>query len=174
MIFAQFVVWELMFVLLCIETLVCLAQFAWSPAFAYEKIPLSAFFMGCILLPLIIINVRQYSLISKYNESTTNVKPSDYWMLQFPFEIHLGWISAAFALNLNIVAVDAGASADAQVIVAAISLVVLALVAFAGLFGVKRPQFVFPWVAAWATVSTYLFGALSALSNVLTHFSSSN
>ena len=30
--------------------LVCLAQTAWSPAFAYEKIPLAAFLIGCILV----------------------------------------------------------------------------------------------------------------------------
>ena len=111
--------------------------------------------MGCTLFPLIVIVICQYRLISTYNETTTNVKGSDYWLLQFPFEIHLGWISAAFALNLNIVAVDAGASADTQVIVAAVSLVVLALVAFACLFGVNRSHFVLPWVAAWATVSTF-------------------
>jgi hypothetical protein len=133
----------------------CIAQTAWSPAFAYEKIPLSAFFMGCILVPLIAILVRQYRIISRESVSKT-----DYWLLQFPFEIHCGWICAAFALNLNIIGVALDASASTQVAVASVSLVVLAFSSVACI-GLKMPQFTLPWVVVWATVS--VFGSHSKL-----------
>lgn len=132
--------------------LVCIAQTAWSPAFAYEKIPLAAFLMGCILTPLAVIVVRQYQIRTEQIERNKTVVRSDYWLLQFPFDIHLGWICAAFVLNLNIVAVDLGSSAKSQVVCAAISLAALGMVALACL-GLKRPHFTLPWVAVWATVS---------------------
>jgi hypothetical protein len=102
--------------------------------------------MGCILLPLLAIVINHYKI-------TTNriFQRSDYWILQFPFEIHTGWICAAFALNLNILGVALGANAETQVVVAAISLVVLTVVALVCL-GLKRPQFTLPWVVVWATV----------------------
>jgi hypothetical protein len=136
---------------------VCLAQFAWSPAFAYEKIPLSAFFMGCILLPLACIAFRQYAVTTKnirQETSSTNFETwdwTDYWLLRFPFELHLGWISAAFILNLNIVVVDSGAGADVQAAVAGVSLAVLVALSFVCLFVVARSQFTIPSVLAWAT-----------------------
>ena len=80
------------------------------------------------------------------------VTKRDYWFLQFPFEIHFGWISAAFVLNLNIVAVDLNASSGTQLILAAVSLFILAFAALACI-GLKTPQFTLPWVVVWATVS---------------------
>jgi hypothetical protein len=126
----------------------CLAQFAWSPAFAYEKLPLSLFCMGCIFVPLLMIALRQYKVTTKHlsESNAESWKRSDYWLLQFPFEIHLAWISAALV-------VGAGASAKTQVVVAAVSLVILASAALSCLLVVKRPQFTVPWVVAWATVS---------------------
>eukprot|EP00804_Cyclotella_cryptica_P008029 CCRYP_004542-RA/>CCRYP_004542-RA protein AED:0.03 eAED:0.03 QI:183/1/1/1/1/1/4/137/343 len=131
----------------------CLAQFAWSPAFAYENLPLSLFFMGCIFLPLLMIALRQYNVTTRHlsNPSTESWKRSDYWLLQFPFEIHLAWISAALVLNTNIVVVGAGASAKTQAVVGAVSLAVLAFAALSCLFVVKRSQFTLPLVVAWAT-----------------------
>lgn len=77
----------------------------------------------------------------------------DYWLLQFPFEIHCGWICAAFALNLNILGIYVGASATARMAIGAVSLVTLAVAAFVCL-GLNIPQFTLPWVVAWATVSS--------------------
>lgn len=133
---------------------VCLAQTAWSPAFAYEMIPLSAAFMSCILLALMAIVVRQYNVVTKALElETTNalVPKGGYWLLQFPFELHLGWIIAAFTLNLNILAVAGGGDAKAQEIAAFVSLVMLTIVSVACLWLLKRPQYTIPSVAAWAT-----------------------
>jgi len=81
------------------------------------------------------------------------ISGSDYWLLQFPFEIHYSWIAAAFALNMNILAVASGGSAQTQTAVATASLAILAIVSFTCLKIMKRPQFTLPSVAAWATVS---------------------
>jgi len=98
------------------------------------------------------IVTNQYKIRNERFENNVVWKRSDYWLLQFPFEIHFSWICAAFILNLNIVGVDLGASADTQVIIAAISLLILALGAWTCL-RLHRPQFTFAWVVAWATVS---------------------
>ena len=71
---------------------VCILQTAWSPAFAYDKIPLSAALMGCTLLGLVLITVRQYNIVTNIleretNETDTPVTWNDYWLLQFPFEL---------------------------------------------------------------------------------------
>ena len=101
------------------------------------------------------IALRQYKVTTIHlSQSNAEIwKRRDYWLLQFPFEIHLAWISAALVLNTNIVVVGVGASAKTQVIVGAVSLVILAFAALSCLFVANRPQFTVPWVVAWATVS---------------------
>lgn len=133
---------------------VCIAQTAWSPAFAYERIPLSAFFMGCILLPLATIVVRQRGVMAAAAaEGGVSDYDDHYWLLRFPFEVHLGWIMAAFAVNLNVAAVASGAGASAQVAAAAASLGLLALASVACLlFSKGRPNHAIPSVIAWATL----------------------
>ena len=71
---------------------VCILQTAWSLAFAYEKIPLSAALMGCILLGLVLITVRQYNVVTNIleretNEIDTHLTWNDYWLLQLPLEL---------------------------------------------------------------------------------------
>jgi benzodiazapine receptor len=132
---------------------VCLAQTAWSPAFAYEKILLSAVFMGLIFYSLASIVYRQYNLVMQNLGKEVISSRSDYWLLQFPFEIHFSWITAAFVLNLNILAVASGCNATTQAAMAVVSLVLLSTMSFICLKVVKRPIFTFPSVAAWATVS---------------------
>lgn len=132
--------------------LACIAQTLWSPAFAYEKLPLAAFVMSCILASLATIVYRQYNVVTTMLANQETVKNSDFWLLQFPFEIHLGWIVAAFVLNLNIVVVGTGASANTQVGVAAVSLASVTLLAVSCLVLVKRSLYTIAWVVVWATV----------------------
>ena len=105
---------------------VCLAQTAWSPAFVYEKIALLAAFMGIILCGLAAIFFHQYNTVAVILEEEV-ISGSDYWLLQFLFEIHYSWIAAAFALNINILAVASGGSAQTQTAVAAALLAILAV-----------------------------------------------
>mmetsp|Transcript_3239 Transcript_3239/g.5441 ORF Transcript_3239/g.5441 Transcript_3239/m.5441 type:complete len:280 (-) Transcript_3239:1442-2281(-) len=140
--------------------LACLAQTAWSPAFTYEKMPLSAVFMGCILIPLIIIAVKQNDSQTKAMEKNPRLglffRGKFYWLLQFPFELHLGWIMAAFALNINVVLVADKASSTVQVVAAALSLGVLTVSSLSCLYKVKTPNFTIPSVAIWTTFWIYV------------------
>jgi len=131
----------------------CIAQTAWSPAFAYEKMLLSVVFMGCILAPLVMIVEGQYNVVavSFQQNNRTSVSWKDYLLLQFPFELHLGWIAAAFALNVNVLVVASGATAKFQLAVGGISLAILTIVSIACLLALGRPQYTFPLVATWAT-----------------------
>ena len=152
--------------------IVCLAQTAWSPAFAYEKMPLAATFMGCILLPLIIIVVKQHRMRNNSSRTTMENGKKFYWLLQFPFELHLGWIMAAFVLNVNIVLVSLQSSNTVQVIAAAVSLGVLACASILCLFKAQRPLYTIPAVIAWASFFIYI-GLNNPKASIVDSFSSS-
>ena len=136
---------------------ICLAQALWTPAFGHEMMGLSAALLGCILLGLLAIIKLQYSLVSKIMERETSGNSAlltwkTFWLLHTPFEVHAGWVVAAFALGINVLVVSLGGSAQMQVIVAALSLVALATASVVWL-ALERPLFTLPLVAAWATVS---------------------
>lgn len=75
----------------------CVAQCCWTVAFAQEVIWLSFVFMISIWLSLAAILYRTYYIEKSYLE---------YWFLVAPFQIHIGWITAASFVNLNVVAYD--------------------------------------------------------------------
>merc|ERR1712176_902089 len=75
----------------------CLFQSAWTFAFGYEIIWLSAVMMAGILVSLVNIVKNQNSVESNPNDVNT-----DYWLYKFPFSIHCGWIAVAFAVNINV------------------------------------------------------------------------
>lgn len=153
--------------------IVCLAQTAWSPAFAYEKMPLASTFMGCILIPLIIIVVKQHRLRNNSSSRVTVENGKKFsWLLQFPFELHLGWIMAAFVLNVNIVLVSLQSSNTVQVIAAAVSLGVLACASILCLFKAQMPLYTIPAVIAWASFFIYL-GLNNPKATIVDSFSSS-
>ena len=103
---------------------------------------------------MIIIAVKQNDARTKAVEKNARlalfVRGKFYWLLQVPFELHLGWIMAAFALNTNVVLVAEKASSTVQVVVAALSLVVLTISSLACLYKVKTPIYTIPCVAIWA------------------------
>jgi benzodiazapine receptor len=120
----------------------CLAQILWTIFFSAELIPLSLGAMVSILIPLIFI-VKATSKIAESSSST-----GLYWLLQFPFEIHAGWIMAATLVNMNVVFVAENYSVDIQVISAWISLASLAVVS---LYYTYCQTWVIPCVLAWAS-----------------------
>ncbi len=156
--------------------LACLSQTAWSPAFTYEKMPLSAVFMGCILIPLIIIAVKQNNIFQEAMKRNPRLfllfRGKYYWLLQFPFELHLSWIMAAFALNVNVVLVAEKVSSTVQVVAGVISLGVLTMVSLLCLFKVKTPNYTIPSVAIWTTFWIYV-GLHNPKALILDTFSSS-
>lgn len=129
----------------------CLAQSAWVLAFGYEILVLALVFMGLILFSLFKI-IKLQSRISRSG-------PKEFWGFRFPFEIHCGWIFAAFALNVNVVSVASHDNEYIQAVVGALSLIALiGVVAYIEYCLDGGPNYVIPAVFAWA-----LFGMFREL-----------
>ena len=140
----------------------CLAQAGWGLVFGFELIELSVVFMLLILFFLVRIVMDQSKV---QQENTHGLR--DFWLLDFPFRIHCGWIVAASLVNVNLVLVKLKESASAQFSLALASLVVALVVALLRLFGSTRTHYVIPCVLVWATVSSTL--SASSLTIALTH-----
>jgi hypothetical protein len=121
----------------------CLFQAQWTLAFAYEKIGVSLIFMIHIWAALVGLLYSQYNTPS---EGTL----VEFWLLQFPFAIHCGWVTAALALNVNVLVVGTTAPADIQLAVGIISLVVLHAISVWVLFAVRKANYTLAAVLSWA------------------------
>ena len=128
----------------------CIFQAAWTFAFAYEIMWLSLMMMIAIWWSLLMILYSQYQLSSKSSLSDT-ARLFDFWLFSFPFDIHCGWITAATALNMNVLVIDQGGSAAAQLAVAIVTLATLHAVSVVVLFLLKQPNYTVAGVVAWAT-----------------------
>jgi len=125
----------------------CIFQSAWSFAFGYEIIWLSAIIMFSILVSLVNIVTRQSAIQSSPQDSN-----KEFWLYKFPFSLHCGWIATAFAVNINVFIVAQNASAGAQETWAYISLGYAISVAGMAFFLLSIPDFTIPSVLIWATI----------------------
>jgi len=75
---------------------------------------------------------------------------AEYWLLRFPFSLHLGWIVAASVVNINVQADAARASPGQLLALAVSSYAVVAAVATVFTFVFRRPDPVACLVLAWA------------------------
>jgi len=125
----------------------CIAQSAWTILFGYEEIIASAVAMLCILFSLLVILYKQTST----NRSDGSL--FEFWLLRFPFSIHAGWIVAASAVNINVVAVFREEPAATQLIYAGCGFLWVAFFAVAFTFIGKTPNYALPAVGAWATLA---------------------
>jgi len=123
--------------------LTCIFQCCWTIAFGFEVIWLSLVFMISIWSSL------AYTLYSQYY-TESNGSLVEFWLLRFPFAIHCGWLTAASALNVNVVVVDIGPPADIQLACGIISLAVLHAISVWVVFGLQKPNYTIAGVLAWA------------------------
>merc|ERR1712087_78322 len=125
--------------------LTCIFQVAWTFVFSFEVIELSVVLIVSIWASLVAILYSQY-----YTESEGTLV--EFWLLRFPFAIHCGWLTAASALNVNVLVVSIGPepAAPTQLAVGIVSLAVLHAVSVWVLFGFKRPNYTIAGVLAWA------------------------
>lgn len=128
----------------------CLFQSAWTFAFGYELIGLSSVFMFGILASLSTIVFRQAHIHQEEGFSTFRGK--DFWLYEFPFSLHTGWISAAFAVNINVAIVATNQSSDTQISFAYASIVYAIIIAITSLTYIFPPVFTIPSVLIWATM----------------------
>jgi hypothetical protein len=125
---------------------VVLAQCGWTVSFSYEIMWLSLVCMYSICLGLVwaVLRLQTYSKIWK-----------GYFLWQFPFSIHCGWIIAASAVNTNVLPVYYLASATTQIAVAGASLGVVVVVGLSWLTSYPVDLTV-PLVLVWALTWLYL------------------
>jgi hypothetical protein len=98
---------------------VVVAQCGWTISFSYEIMWLSLVFMYsiCTFLVTAVLRLQAYSKVWK-----------GYFLWQFPFSIHCGWIIAASAVNTNVLPVFYEATPAVQIAVAGASLGVVTIV----------------------------------------------
>merc|ERR1719330_1452956 len=138
---------------------VCTFQAGWTFSFAYEIIPASLVFMVLLWISLMCLLISQYYV--KLDPTTSSCSWQglvEFWFLRFPFSVHGGWITAATALNISVVAVDSGSAAATQLAVGIVSLAVLHAISVWHLFGYKRPNYTIPIVLMWA--NGWIYGEL--------------
>jgi hypothetical protein len=121
-------------------------QVGWTLSFSWEIIWLSLIFMYAILAGLVGMHLplQRYKKIWK-----------GYFLWQFPFSLHLGWIIAASLVNTSVVLVDYSASVTAQmgVAIASLAFVVVAALAFLVQYPVDlTPPLVLVWALGWVYV----------------------
>lgn len=135
---------------------VCFFQVAWTFAFGYEQMLLSMVFMLGILYYLYQIYVCQQAVLGQNDDMASS---KTYWLFQFPFGLHLGWIVAASLVNANLVLVAYGASASLMFAAAVTTVLVALVVAIFTLFRESQkehpPTVVVPMVLVWALVSCF-------------------
>jgi len=123
---------------------VCVLQVAWTLSFTWEVEWLALIWM------LLLLTTLWWILYRLQFQVEMNWK--GYFVWQFPFSLHGGWILVASVVNINVVLVAYGASESAQLVVAVVSLIALLISAKAVLSGYPvdfTPPFVLIWALFW-------------------------
>ena len=129
----------------------CIFQCMWSICFGYEQITISLVAMVAILMSLMPIVHKLFTLDNNSN---------NFWTMEFPMEIYAGWIMAATLVNLNVVFVSHGISTKLQTLFAWTSLTIVLFVGIAiqtplqmiaAVDGDHHGRYVIPCVLAWAS-----------------------
>ena len=128
----------------------CAAAFhiGWTFTFTYELIAVS---LACLSLAcFLLIWVSLMAILYKQYYAKSDGTLLEFWILRFPFAIHAGWITAASALNVNVLVVSLLQPAYVQLAVAIVSLAVLHAVSLWVVFFLTRPNWTIACVLAWA------------------------
>ena len=128
----------------------CMAQIAWTMFFSF------CLFMLAFISQIIILASLTCLLISQYFSRSREESRREYWLMRFPFSIHIGWILVSTALNWNVLSLEYGASESAQLAGAIVCTALLLTVAFLFLGSMTRSSLVVPAIIIWAFVSRRL------------------
>eukprot|EP00563_Minutocellus_polymorphus_P010742 CAMPEP_0181064716 /NCGR_PEP_ID=MMETSP1070-20121207/24346_1 /TAXON_ID=265543 /ORGANISM="Minutocellus polymorphus, Strain NH13" /LENGTH=236 /DNA_ID=CAMNT_0023145043 /DNA_START=355 /DNA_END=1065 /DNA_ORIENTATION=- len=92
------------------------------------------------------------SLVKSQNEAQADDSWAEYWLLRFPFHLHLGWMYYVFLLTLQNAFVFFNFSKIVQLISAGISIVVMVILSLYHLYWANKPLGIVPPVLLYATV----------------------
>lgn len=140
--------------------LVCAVQVAWTFSFALEQMVLAMIWMLLILYFLFRIYQEQGKVMLEYCDDDVDSFSKNFWLLRFPFNLHLGWIVAATLVNFNVVLVYYQTAATVQFGFAIVTMLVALTVGGGVLFLQKvasRPNVTIQLVLVWALVSHYVY-----------------
>jgi len=129
---------------------VCAVQVGWTFSFALEQMVMSMFWMLAILYFLFRIYQEQNKVLEEFGHESFS---ANFWLLRFPFTLHLGWIVAATLVNFNVVLVAHGAASPIQFTSAILSLTTALVVGGVALYtqkGKSKPDVTVPLVLCWA------------------------
>lgn len=107
--------------------------------------------MAAIWCSLSAIVLAQYSLMKHTTTTTGSSNVANFWLVSFPFAIHFGWITVATALNINVLVINQGYSAAAQLALSIVSIAAIHTVSVWVLFALEQPNYTVAAVVAWAT-----------------------
>uniref|UniRef100_A0A7S2UKQ1 Uncharacterized protein n=1 Tax=Attheya septentrionalis TaxID=420275 RepID=A0A7S2UKQ1_9STRA len=146
---------------------VVLSQILWTFLFShmYLRASMAAMTFNLIFLVWILYSQGKHA---KKNPSTRAWR--DYFLLQFPFQIHFAWILVATILNINVLLVFETAEVNTQLYTAIACLNVLSLAASWALFRPcfqALPNYAVALVLAWACVRTGITTLIHSISTMV-------
>lgn len=129
-----------------------LFQASWVFAWCWNRVAFALALMLGIFASLYALVINQHLMYSR-EPSKFQKTYLEYWLFQFPFHVHCGWITAATSLNINIEVIHAGVNDPSiQLSVGIVTLAALHAIALAWLYMSPgtRPNYTIPLVLAWA------------------------
>ena len=121
----------------------CICQCGWTLAFAQEQIFIAFFCMLGILVSL---------LVGMYRTDMEPYTISEFWLLRAPFSLHGGWIIAASAVNLCVLADRHRAAPEVMLALAMLSFAGICSLVCLATFASPRADSIIGLVAFWALI----------------------
>jgi len=143
-------------------------QLGWIISYCFDIIWLATLFMAGVIGFLAMLNISLYQR-EYVNGPLKEGSPQDrnvpevlkelnivleYVVFRMPFQLHLGWASFVFFVNVNEIWAKLGLSAPG--IIAIISIVALWIFGLCILFIPRYPLFILPVMIAWGAVGTWV------------------
>lgn len=126
---------------------VCLGQAIWTVTFSQQLITLSTFVLLAVWCGLVTICWRQDLICQE--QLGMKLAEKHFWLFCMPFQIHLGWMTAASVLNINLAFVEhQGEHASVLLSVAILSIAALTIAVLA-----FRDYSAVGFVLAWASAA---------------------
>jgi len=95
-------------------------------------------------------------LVSQFLAKSPDESRREYWLLRFPFSLHMGWIFVSTAINWSVLSLETGASESTLLAGIIASMALLLVVAFLFMSAMTK-NLVVPAVIIWSFVSPISF-----------------